>query len=61
VPFSVEVVPPEWALVKIGLMIPPTVGIFEQMGAQFPLLCFKTRWIYFFVHFAAPPKFAMIL
>ena len=60
-PFSVEVVPPEWALVRISLVVSPTVGAFERVGAQFALLCFEMRWVQFSVHLAAPPEFPVIL
>jgi len=45
VPFSVEAVSPEWALIRIGLVVSPTVGVFERMGTQFTLLCFKMQWV----------------
>jgi len=61
VPFSVEVVPPEWALIRIGLVVSPTVGAFERMGTQFTPFCFKMRWVQFFVHLAAPPEFVVVL
>jgi len=61
VPFSVEAVPPEWALIQIGLVVSPTVGAFERMGTQFTPLCFKTRWVQFFVYLATPPKFMVVL
>jgi len=61
VPFSVEVVPPEWALIRIGLVIFPTVGAFERVGAWFTLFFFKTRWVQFFVCLAAPPEFMVVL
>jgi len=59
--FSVEVVPPEWALIQISLVVSPTVGVFEKMGTQFTPLCFKTWWVQFFIHLAAPPEFAVVL
>jgi len=34
VPFSVEAVPPEWALIRIGLVVFLTVGAFESMGTH---------------------------
>jgi len=43
--FPVEIVLPEWALVGIGLVIPPIARAFEQVGAEFALLCLKTRWV----------------
>ena len=61
VPFSVEAVLPEWALIQINLVVSPTVGAFERMGTQFTLLCFKMWWVQFFVHLAAPSKFAVVL
>jgi len=61
VPFSVEAVPPEWALIRIGLVVSPTVGAFERVGTQFIPLCFKMRWVQFFVCLAAPPEFAVVL
>jgi len=51
--FSVEAVPPEWALIRICLVISPTVGAFERIGARFTPFCFKTWWVQFFVHLAA--------
>ena len=60
-PFSIEAVPPEWVLVRIGLVVSPAVGVFEYIGAQFALLCFEMRWVQFFVRLAAPPKFLVIL
>jgi len=60
-PFSVEVVPPEWALVQIGLMVSLTFGAFERMGTWFILLCFEVQWVQFFVHLTAPSKFAVVL
>jgi len=61
VPFSVEVVPPEWALIRISLVVSPTVGAFERMGTQFTSFCFKMQWVQFFVCLAAPPEFAVVL
>jgi len=61
VSFSVEAVPPEWALIRISLVVSPTVGVFERMGTQFTPLCFKMQWVQFFVRLAAPPKFTVVL
>jgi len=61
VPFSVEVVPPEWALIQISLVVSPTVGVFEKMGTRFTPLCFKTWWVQFFIHLAVPPEFTVVL
>ena len=61
VPFSVEAVPPEWVLIRIGLVVFPTVGAFESMGTQFIPLCFKMQWVQFFVRLTAPSKFTVVL
>jgi len=61
VPFSVEVVSPEWALIQIGLVVSLTVGAFERMETWFTPLCFKMQWVQFFVHLAALPEFAVVL
>ena len=60
-PFSVEVVPPEWALIQIGLVVSLIVGAFERVGTQFTLLCFKMWWVQFFVCLTAPPEFVIVL
>ena len=60
-PFSVKAVPLEWALIWIGLVVSPTVGVFERMGTWFTPLCFKMRWVQFFVCLAALPKFMVVL
>jgi len=61
VPFSVESMPPEWALVGVGLVITPTIRAFEQMGAWFIFLCLEARWVCLLICFAAPPKFTVVL
>jgi len=61
VPFSVEAVPSEWALIRIGLVLSPTVGVFERVRAWFTPFCFKMRWVQFFICLAAPPEFTVVL
>jgi len=45
VPFPVETVPLEWALVGISLVVPLTVRAFERVRAGFVLLCLEARWV----------------
>jgi len=61
VPFSVELMPPEWTLVGVGLVIAPTIRAFERVRAWFTFLCLETRWVCPLVCFAVPPKFTVVL
>ena len=61
VPFSVELMPPEWALVGVGLVITPTIRAFEWVRAWFTFLCLETWWVCLLIRFAAPPKFTVVL
>ena len=53
--------PPEWALIWIGLVVSLTVGAFERIGIWFTSLCFNMQWVQFFVCLAVPPEFTVVL
>ena len=60
-PFSVELVSPERALVGVGLVVSPTIRALERMGAKFALLCLEMRHVCLLICLAAPPKFIVVL
>jgi len=60
VPFTIESMPPEWALVGVSLVITPTIRAFEQVRAWIALLSLKMWRVHLLVHFAAPPEFLVI-
>jgi len=59
-PFFVEPVSPEGALVGVGLVVPLTVRALESVRAWFAFLCLETRRIHLLVCLATPPKFAVV-
>jgi len=60
VSFSIELVPPKWTLIGIGLMVALTVRAFEQMRAWFAFLGFQSRRVNFVIHLATPTEFSMV-
>ena len=58
--FPIESMLPEQTLIWVGLVISPTVQVFEHVWTQFPFLCFKSRGVHFFVYIATPSKFTMV-
>ena len=60
VPFTVEAMPPKWAVIGVGLVISFTVGALEGVRARFALFGFKSRRVDFSVSFTTPTKFSMM-
>jgi len=42
-------------------MVPLAIGAFEGMWVRFTLFGFKVRWVCYFIGFATPTKFAVVL
>jgi len=61
VPFSIEVVLPEWTCSRVYPMFALTIGILEGVWTQFAFLGFKAWKVSLFIGLAAPAKFAIIL
>jgi len=55
-----EPILPEQTKIRICLMVSMIVGALEGVKARFALLSLKLRRVSFFIHFATPPKLAMI-
>ena len=60
-PFTVKPVSPEWADVRVCLIVFPAVRVLKRVGAWLIPLCFQMRRIYFFICFIAPYKLAVVL
>ena len=60
VPFSVEAMPPKWAVIGVSLMVSFAVGALEGVRARFALFSFKSRRIDFSVSFTTPTKFPVM-
>ena len=59
-PFPVEVMFPERAMDRIGLMVSPTIRALEQVRAQFTFLCFKLGRVSFFIRFTILSEFVIV-
>jgi len=60
-PFSIEAVSPERALIRVSLMIPLAIQAFEHVRAWLFLFCFKYKRISFWIYFAISSKVTMVL
>ena len=58
--FSVESMPLEWALVRVGLVIAPTIRASEWMRTWVALLSLETWRVHLLIRFAVPPKFSVV-
>jgi len=59
-PFSVELVSPEGALVGVGLVVFLTIRALERVWAWFAFLYLEMRRIHLLVCLATPPKFIVV-
>ena len=59
-PFLIESMPLEQTQIWVSLVVTPAIQAFEHIWAWFLFLCFKSWRIWFFIHFIAPSKFAVI-
>jgi len=59
-PFSVELVSLEWALVRVSLVVLPAIRALERVWAWFTFLCLKTRRVHLLVSLATSPKFTVV-
>jgi len=60
VPFPVESMSPEWALVGVSLVIAPAIRAFKCIRTWVAFLSLETRGIRLLICFAAPPKFLVV-
>jgi len=59
-PFSVEIVSPEGALVGVGLVVPPTIRALERVWEWFTFLCLEVRRVCLLISLATPPEFTVV-
>jgi len=59
-PFSVETVSPEGALVGVSLVVPLTIRALERVWAWFAFLCLEVRRVHLLVSLATPPEFIVV-
>jgi len=59
-PFSVESVSLEGALVGVSLVVSLTIRALKKVQAWFAFLCLKTRRVRLLVHLATLPKFTVV-
>jgi len=59
-PFLVETMFPEWAVIRIGLIFTFTVKTLEGVGAWFALFCLWPGWVNFIIGFTILSKVTMI-
>jgi len=59
-PFSVETVSPEGALVGVGLVVPLTIRALERVWAWFAFLRLKVRRVRLLVSLATLPEFTVV-
>ena len=43
------------------MVVPSAIGAFEEIQTRFTLFSFKARWVCFFIGFATPTEFAVVL
>jgi len=55
-----ESVPPEWAGVRVGLMVSFAVGAFEGVRTRLSFLGCDSRWVNFFVGFTTPSELSVV-
>jgi len=59
-PFSVESVSPEGALVGVGLVVPPTIRALERVQVWFVFLYLETRRVHLLIHLTTLSKFTVV-
>ena len=59
--FPIEIVLPEWTLVRVSLMISLTIKTLEYVRIRISFLCFKSRRISSFICLATLSKLVIIL
>ena len=59
-PFSVELVSLEEALVGVGLVVLPTIRALERVWAWFVFLRLKMRRVHLLIHLTTPPEFMVV-
>jgi len=59
-PFSVESVSPEEALVGVSLVVPLTIRVLERVWAWFAFLRLEVRRVCLLISLATPPKFTVV-
>jgi len=60
-PIMIKLVPPKRKNVRVFLMVFLAVRALKRVGAWLTLLCFQSRWIYFFIGLATPCKLLVML
>ena len=56
----VEMVFPEWAVSRVGLILVLAVEASKKVGTGLAVLCFEPRQVDFVIGFATPCKFSMV-
>jgi len=61
VPLSIELMPPEWALAGVSLVITPAIRAFKRVRAWITLLSLETQRVCLLICFTVPPEFTVVL